>query len=741
MTRNRRGEPDLPPGPARDLVALFRLLRSRRPLTVGQVAVKSDLAVGHISEVLHGWKAPSPNAAELIARALGADDDAMLKARSLAEALTELNRYTRAKERSGGPDSPFDVPPPPSHFTGRTADADHVMAAILGSKALHRAAVVQIHGMPGIGKTALACHVAHRMRARYPDGCLFVNFGTLDDASAVYARLVKRLGAAAEEIPAEPGEARALYLSTLYRRSVLIVADNVTSSDQVTALVPASPACAVIATSRRRLDALDEGLAIGLTPLAVGDAVALFDSIAERPGTLPDPDLTRIAAACGGVPLAIRVAAAKFRNSGRDVAELADLLDGPDTAWGELDDGERSVHRTLARAVEELPDNGQRTLAMLGLHPGREASSHVIAWLVGGSRRAAAADLAGLDRYGLVTVGPGGRASPNILVHVFASSLADGLDERSRSDALHRLIAGYTRSAAVASSTITPPRFQPRGVNGKITADPVKFDGALSAIAWYRAEAELIPRLCTLAYHLGFDAECWRLAYAVRDYFFTVKAFEPWVASHRSALLAAERCEDLWAQAVTRNNLGMAFAEQGQIRSAVVQYRQALEMLRTLDDEHGVATTLGHQAWASHAAGRHDIAISLAERANTLNRRHDNGRSLAVMDRTIALAYSKTGRHREALRSLAECQEILSEFELPLDAAMTLNCLGEVRCAMGDFSQAREFHARAAEMSTACGGLNEENRAVKGLTVIARAAGTAMPPTRRSRGAERAAGR
>lgn len=715
MTRSQRGEAVLPPGPARDLVNLFRLLRGHRPLTIVQIAMKSHLAAGHVSEVLRGWKSPSPTAAEMIARALGADDGIALKARSLAEALSELNRYTRVKEQIGGSGAPFDVPPPSSHFTGRTAETDDVLAAIFGSKAPHRAPVVLIHGMPGIGKTALAVHVAHRVRARYPDGCLFVDFGCLEDASNLHAWLVRRLGVAAGQIPAEPGEARALYLSLLFRRSILVVVDNVTRADQVASLVPATPKCAVIATSRRRLDALDDCRAIRLGPLAAGKAAALFDSIAERPGAPRDRDRARIVAACGGVPLAVRVAAARFRHSGRDAAELAGLLDGPTVAWDELDDGERSVHRMLAKAVDELPDNGRRALAMFGLHPGTEASSHAIAWLAGDSTRAATAGLAELDRRDLVMVGPDGRASMSTLMRAFVSTLADGSDERSRLEALHRLVAGYTRSAAAASEAITPPRFRPPVKSEQIIADPVRFDGAGSAMAWCRAEAELAPRLCSLAYELGLDAECWRLAYAMREYFFTVKAVEPWIASHRIALLAAERCGDRWAQAVTRNNLGMALVEQGRIEPAVAQYRRALDLLTGLGDDRGVATTLGHQAWAHYASGRPEASISLAARANALNRLHDNQRSMAIVDRLMALTYSKTGRYREALSSLAECQEILSGLALPLDEAMTLNCLGEVHCASGDFSRARQFHALAAERSVVCGGLHEKHRAVAGL--------------------------
>jgi tetratricopeptide (TPR) repeat protein len=245
------------------------------------------------------------------------------------------------------------------------------------------------------------------------------------------------------------------------------------------------------------------------------------------------------------------------------------------------------------------------------------------------------------------------------------------------------------------------------------------------AMAWCRTEAALVHRLCSLALELGLDADCWRLAYGMRDYFFVVKAFTPWIASHRIALQAAERGCDLWAQAATRNNLGMAYVEQGQLGAAQAQYQRALELQRTIGDSRGVATTLGHQAWASHAAGQHDAAISLAQQANTLNRRQDNRRSLAIMDRTVALAYSGNGQYREALKQLAACQDILADLDLPLDVAMTFNCMGEVHCAMGQFAEADTCHAFAAEQSIGCGGIGEQVRAVRGQAAVARASGAA----------------
>ena len=92
MARHKRAEPDLPPGPARDLVDLFSRLRDSSQLRIGQIANRTGYAPGHVSEVLRGWKAPSPDAAARIAHVLGADESTISRARRRAEDLKEWKR-------------------------------------------------------------------------------------------------------------------------------------------------------------------------------------------------------------------------------------------------------------------------------------------------------------------------------------------------------------------------------------------------------------------------------------------------------------------------------------------------------------------------------------------------------------------------------------------------------------------------------------------------------------------------
>jgi tetratricopeptide (TPR) repeat protein len=693
--------------------AELRRVRSSRNVSLRELGLLVHYSKGHLSKIENNIVPATLDLAEACDSALRANG------RLTAAFIADLSRRAPLSG-TAQPGVPFDIPPSPSHFVGRDAEVACVIEAIFAARDPCRPPVMLIHGRPGIGKTALVTQVAHTVRDRYPDGCLFVDFGSVEEGAPLHARLLRRLGLPAEDIPAEPAEARATYLSVLYRRRVLIVVDGVANSAQVTGLVPASPRCAVIAASRRRLDALDDCLPILLPPLQPADAVTLFREVSGLPSQARYEDLLRVVAACDHIPLAVRIAATKARAAGHDAAELAGLLEDPDAAWPELDDGERSVLRTLREEYDTLSAGGQRTLAVLALHPGESAAQQQVAWLADRSPRTVSTDLGVLRQRDLVTVGPDRRAAVHGLVRRLAAMIADQLDEEVRAESMRRLVVGYTRAATAADSMITPSRYQPPTGNDQEIA---LFDDAAAAMAWCQAEAALVPQMCSVALDLGLDAECWRLAYAMRDYFFAVKAFRPWTESHRFALRAAERCGDLWAQATSRNNLGLAYAEQGAIGAAQVQYQGALELVRKLGDSQGVATTLGHQAWAAHAAGQHEAAITLATRANDLNRRHDNRRALAIMDRTLALAYSGNGQHREALSRLAECQEILTDLALPLDVAMTFNCMGEVRCAMGQYAQADTCHALAVEQSIAYGAIGEQARAVKGQAAAAGAAG------------------
>ena len=247
---------------------------------------------------------------------------------------------------------------------------------------------------PGSGKTALALHTAHRMLPRYPDGALFLEFGppdppgTLAAASEVLDHLLRRLGQPSEAIPASVGERAARYRALLAERRVLIVLDNVRRAEQVTALIPATPGCCVIITSRSPLRALDQGTPLYLRPLPDAAATVLFHAVSgvrTVPGQATGRAVAQIVTACGGLPLAVRIAAARCRSAplGTLEALATSLHDRHDI--DPLDDGERSLDSVMHAAVAELPEPHQRLLGLLAISPTPAMALPAVAWITGDS--------------------------------------------------------------------------------------------------------------------------------------------------------------------------------------------------------------------------------------------------------------------------------------------------------------------------------------------------------------------
>ncbi len=157
---------------------------------------------------------------------------------------------------------PAQLPAPPAHFTGRTDVRRELRQALTGPPAPVPAVVV-ISGMAGVGKSALALHVAHELRELFTDGQLYVNLHgatpgmTPLTAAQALAALLRDLGVGPRNIPEHPDAAAALLRSLLAPARLLLVLDDAANAAQVRPLLPAGPGCAVIVTSRSPLTALD----------------------------------------------------------------------------------------------------------------------------------------------------------------------------------------------------------------------------------------------------------------------------------------------------------------------------------------------------------------------------------------------------------------------------------------------------------------------------------------------------
>ena len=199
--------------------------------------------------------------------------------------------------------TPFQIPAAVADFTGRIRERSELVAQLTtgpGRSAIRSAAepsttgvATAITGPPGIGKSALAIHVAHAVRHSFPDGTLFANLRGAGNVPLrpedVLASFLRALGVPAGTIPDTLDDRAALFRSVLADRQLLIVLDNAADHAQISPLLPGTTASAALITSQDRLTELAGVRRIGLGLLTPHEAAQLLGRIAGAARTRAEP--------------------------------------------------------------------------------------------------------------------------------------------------------------------------------------------------------------------------------------------------------------------------------------------------------------------------------------------------------------------------------------------------------------------------------------------------------------------
>ncbi|MGB9777748.1 MAG: NB-ARC domain-containing protein, partial [Anaerolineae bacterium] len=283
------------------------------------------------------------------------------------------------------------LPPDIADFTGRAEYLEQVTACLEkaaqgGGPALVISAVA---GLAGVGKSALAIHAAHRLKDRFPDARLYINLrgaeGTpLPPADALGTFLVA-LGV--EKLPA-PDDLQArsgLYRSLLSDRRALVLLDNAHDEAQVRPLLPGSPTCAVLITSRRPLTALEGAETVDLPPMPEEEAIALLEAIVGAGRVQSEPDAARrIARLCGYLPLALRVAGGTLKEKPHwSLAQYAGWLADERKRLERLQLGDLDVRAALGLSYRELRPEEKRLFRLPALLAGPDFGPELVAVMAG----------------------------------------------------------------------------------------------------------------------------------------------------------------------------------------------------------------------------------------------------------------------------------------------------------------------------------------------------------------------
>jgi tetratricopeptide (TPR) repeat protein len=579
-----------------------------------------------------------------------------------------------------------------------------------------------------VGKTALAVRFGHQVARHFPDGQLYVNLHGVDPGDPVEPAVALRyfldaLGAAPHRIPPGTEGRAALYRSLLDGKRMLIVLDNARNAAQVRPLLPGSPGCLVVVTSRNQMAGLvaaEGAMPLTLDVLSHAEAHEMLARRLGRDRVKPEPEAAdEIIESCARLPLALAIAvgrAAGRRN--RPLSELAaELRDARHRLDAlEADDAATDVRAVLSWSYDQLSPTAARVFRLLGLHPGPETSLSAAASLAGIPRAEAGAALRELTRTHMVAEHMPGRFAFHDLLRAYAVDQAERHDTGyERRAAVHRVLDHYLHTAMAVSLRFSPHRSPLRLAAPQQGVLPADVADKEQATAWFDAEIPVLLALIAYADASGFDSHVWQLSWAIGPFFNRRGRWRDYAATQERALKAARRLGDPVALAHSHYLLGHAQAQMGDYAAADPNVRAALEEFRKTGDRANEAVVLNGLAGMLEKQERYPEALAVALDALRMLKAAGHWWTQATLENGVGWLYAHLGQYDQAL---VHCQRALG---LHRDsghrggAADTLDSLGYVYLHLADFGQAKAHYKMAVEAYREIGSPFGEGNSLAGL--------------------------
>ncbi|MEV1026468.1 BTAD domain-containing putative transcriptional regulator [Streptomyces sp. NPDC050264] len=694
---------------------------------------------GHLAQSL--GVDPTPRLQELHRRMLDAHDDLL---------VTVPERPAGARPADAEPPVriPRQLPARPTGFVGRD-DALTLLGDQTEARARqHVPAVSVVGGMGGIGKTWLALRWAHEHLDAFPDGQLYAQLNGFSPGAEptppgdVLHTFLMTLGAVDREIPPDTEGRAALYRTLMAERRMLVLLDNARNSDQVLPLLPATPGCLTLVTSRNRLSSLKVRCgadSVDLSVLPDTESARLFARRVGSARTETEPALRDIVRSCAGLPLALDIAAAHAVGlPGASLDQLARELRDPRTRLDALDTGEVSTGLRIlfSSSHRALDPEASRLLCLMGLTPhldiGLAALAHLADRPPARTRRA----LRVLEEACLVRSHRPGRYHMHDLVRLYAEEQAAALPTERREQLTGRVIDFYVSNADAAHRALDPHRTGEDPLPAhRPEAAPLTFDDADSALAWFEAEQHCLQDIAATARRRNLHSAVCRLTWSLHTFRWRRGLFTQSIQAWYAALDAAAALRDAALAAHTRQRLAVALAQAGRYEDALPHldralahfgdhgdtagltrthhalaevhvridaherslphFAEALKGYRRLGDEVGEANTLNGTGWALARLGRYESGEEHCRQALPLLQHHRDGEGQAATWDTLAHIAWRTGRTEHALHAY---DQALTHFQAIGNAnreADTWSRLGDIRAQRGDRDGAHEAWTNA----------------------------------------------
>lgn len=562
-----------------------------------------------------------------------------IEVRAAYQHMLEKRRHTQPGAGSPGTEVlPFPFTPPHqlrrdiTDFTGQRAsqaELDRLSQPTAGSNVN----VVVIDGMPGVGKTTLAVHWAHQHLDRFPDGQIQLDANAYGATPPIepedaLGRFLHALGVPTDRIPPDSEHRRSRLNQLLTGRRLLILLDNVHDSQQVRPLLPATPTCLMIITSRSRLKSLviREGLrSVTVAPLSTEESVALLRGLIGPSRSDAEPEaLAELAERAAGLPLALRIigqyaAERPLVQLGDLVGQLTERLLAPED---EFDEEDATVRAVFSWSYCALPDEVARLFRLLGLHPGRSISTETAAALLGTDHTRAERMLERLVSASLIDHASVGRFRLHDLLRQFAGDRCRDEDPAdARRAAAQRMLDFYLLSGHNAVLALEPelrpvPDLPPTGTVAAMT-----FRSDAGAMEWFAAERANITAVTRFAADNGFHTRAWQIPATVYEAYNRYGHQDDVLETQQIALRSARASCHGEAELGTHNSLGATHRRLGNYKAAAEHYRAGLALAEQQGHLPGQAVCSLNLGITELELGDLRAAIALHEQALHIYRR------------------------------------------------------------------------------------------------------------------------
>lgn len=607
--------------------------------------------------------------------------------------------------------APRQLPSPPSDFTGRETEISALRAALVAPATMPTGVM---SGAGGMGKSTLAHRVAHEIAEHFPDGQhhLELHGSTPNPASVeeVLGRVLRDLDPSATP-PTSLAERVTRYRTLLAGTRTLLVLDDAASEAQVRPLLPGSPGCAVLITSRNRLPALAGATFTELDVLSEDAAVDLFTRIVGTARVAAEPAVAaEIVRLCGRMPLAIRIAGARLVSRRRwSLSRLASKLTDARRRLDELVVGDQQVRASVNLSYALLPARERTALRRLGLL----GLPHFPAWVAASALETdldeaeqvlealvdvSLVEVDGVDPVGLM------RYRLHDLVRLFAWERATDEEEpKDHAATVERVLGGWIWLVERVNETVPPvlPAVHATFRLGRVLDEEIARRVLARPYDWFRTEEDALTVAIELAAALGLDDIAVELAAALAGTAFgghhriVDDPFGPWQRTHDAALTAARRNDNALGEATLLAGLGQLYYERDDYAASRAHLSQALSVFRAAGNTRGEATTLAALGAACREQGYLPEAVHFLDRAARLWSTLTDKGAQAHVHRLAGTVRLEMGDFPRAHADLTEARTLFTATGSDRGRGLTLRNLSLYHRARGEWAEAVDL-ARAA---------------------------------------------